>query len=87
MIEPEVDADTETENLGDVVVKELLVGSEESRAVDVGEEEIRADLVSLTLGKEDLEGRADLEPLGLADSVAMEVHDGAEDTDGTGDVP
>jgi hypothetical protein len=85
--EAEAEVVTEKENLGDPVAKELRDGSEEIWAVDVGEEETRADLVSLTLGREDEEGRADLEPLGLADSVAMEVHDGAEDTDGTGDVP
>lgn len=87
MTELDTDADAETENVGDVVTKELRVGSDESRAVDVELEEKRADLVSLTLGREDADGRGDLEPLGLAESLAIEVHDGAEDTDGTGDVP
>ena len=87
MTDSDTDADAETENVGDVVAKELRDGSDESRAVCVGEGEKRADLVSLTLGREDVDGRGDLEPLGLADSVTIEVHDGAADTDGTGDVP
>lgn len=85
--EAEAEVVTEKENLGDPVAKELRDGSEESRAVDVGDEETRADLVSLTLGKEDIDGRGDLEPLELADSDAIGVQVGAEDTDGTGDVP
>ena len=50
MTEAEVEVVTETENLGDAVAKELRDCSEESWAVDVGDEETRADLVSLTLG-------------------------------------
>ena len=87
MTDPDTDADAETENVGGDVAKELLDGSEESMAVDVGEEETRADLVSLTLGGEDLDGRGDLEPLELAESDAIGVQVGAKDTDGTGDVP
>ena len=87
MTEAEAEVVTEIENVGDVVAKELRDGSEEILAVDVWDEETRADLVSLTLGREDIDGRGDLEPLELAESDAIGVQVGAEDTDGTGDVP
>jgi len=86
-MEPENDAEAETEKVAEDVTRKLFEDSYELRGVVVELEEKRGDLDSLTLDLEDVDGRGDLEPLGLADSVAKAVRVETEDADTMGDVP
>lgn len=86
-MEAEIDAEAETEKVAEDVERKLFEGSAELRGVVVELEERCGDLDTLTLGREDVDGRVDLEPLGLADSVATADRDGTADADTMGDVP